>query len=159
MHPLSGPSRGLSYAARGLRKARPMEARDTDETPEAKKRTGRHSETRERQKRVLVRFLDDEFALLQERAQAANLSLAAYMRASAIGSAGPRAKRSPTLDHAVAARAIAELNKAGSNLNQIARALNMAFTPEARHVREAADAVRDAARGILRAFGFKTGRR
>ena len=71
-------------------------------------------ESRERNKRVTVRFLDTEYATLQERAELVGMSLGSYMRSTAIGSAGPRAKRSPTLDHALAARAIAELNKAGS---------------------------------------------
>ena len=122
---------------------------------EAKKKTARRSETRERKKRVLVRFLDEEFATLQERAGAANLSLASYMRASAIGSAGPRARRSPSVNQTLAARAIAELNKAGSNLNQIARAVNIALFPEAETVAAACGAVQNAALQILQAFGFK----
>ena len=80
------------------------------------------SEARQRAARVTVRFLPDEHAELEARAAAAGLSPSAYLRACALGDAGPRARRSPTVERSLAAQAIAELNKAGSNLNQIARA-------------------------------------
>ncbi len=125
-----------------------------DPTPEPK--TAPRRESRERNKRVTVRFLDAEYAALKERAELAGMSLGSYLRASAIGSAGPRAKRSPTMDRAIAARAIAELNKAGSNLNQMAHSLNLFLAPEGPNVIAACDAVKAAALEILHAFGFKT---
>lgn len=125
------------------------------ETPK-KKRAGPHSETRERIKRKTIRFLDDEYAEVEAKAAAASLSFGAYLRACALGAAGPRAQRSPSIDRELAARGIAELNKAGSNLNQIARALNMEKWPGSTHVTEACDAVKVAALQILRAYGYKT---
>lgn len=121
-----------------------------------KKRTGPHSETRERVKRKTVRFLDDEYTAIEAKAAAASLSFGAYLRACALGDAGPRAQRSPSVDRELAAHAIAELNKAGSNLNQIARAVNMENWPGTAHVTEACDAVKTAALQILRAYGYKT---
>jgi len=86
---------------------------------------------------------------VQLRAEKAGLSTAAYMRACALGDAGPRARRSPTLNRELAAHAIAELNKAGSNLNQIAHALNRKDWPGTASVVGAADTVKRAALQIL----------
>ena len=114
------------------------------------------SENRQRGKIVPTRFLPDEHAELEARAAEAGLSPSAYLRACALGDAGPRARRSPTVERSLAAQAIAELNKAGSNLNQIARAVNMEQWPGSSSVIEATAAVRQAATMILQAFGYKT---
>lgn len=121
-----------------------------------KVRTGKRSETRQRTHRVTVRFLDEEHAALEAKASAAGLSPSAYIRACALGEAGPRARRSPTMVRGLAAQAIAELNKAGSNLNQIAKAVNSKSWPGTPCVLEAVQAVREAAKQILHAFGYKT---
>ena len=113
------------------------------------------SENRQRGKIVPTRFLPDEHAELEARAAAAGLSPSAYLRSCALGDAGPRARRSPTLDRELAARAIAELNKAGSNLNQIARAVNMKEWPGTSSMTDAAEAVTRAANQVLQAFGYK----
>jgi hypothetical protein len=122
----------------------------------AEKRTRPHSETRQREKRITVRFLDTEYEVLTAKADAAGLTPGAYVRTCALGSTGPRARRSPTIDRELAARAIAELNKAGSNLNQIAHTLNIGFQPEREEVEKSAAAVKQAALQILQAFGYKT---
>lgn len=114
------------------------------------------SEARQRAARVTVRFLPDEHAELEARASAAGLSPSAYLRACALGDAGPRARRSPTVERSLAAHAIADLNKAGSNLNQIARAVNMEQWPGSSSMIEATEAVKRAATMILQAFGYKT---
>ncbi len=121
-----------------------------------KQRTGPRSETRQRAKRETIRFLDEEHAAIQAKADAAGLSLGAYLRACALGDAGPRARRSPTVNRELAAHAIAELNKAGSNLNQIAHAVNMKHWPGTASIEESASAVKRAALQILQAFGYKT---
>jgi hypothetical protein len=128
-------------------------ARDKIESAAEKK--GR-SENRRRPHSVTVRFDEKEFPDLESRAEKAGLSKAAYLRSCGLGDAGPRARRSPTVERRLAAQAIAELNKAGSNLNQIARAVNMAAFPAKAEVKDAAEAVKLAARQIIRAFGHKT---
>ena len=122
------------------------------ETLEAKRK---RSEKRERQKSVRVRLNDAERVLLEDKASRSSLSLSAYMRACALGDPGPRARRSPTLNQEIASAAIAALNKAGSNLNQIARAVNENRRPPTPEITDAAAAVRQAALGILNAFGFQ----
>jgi len=121
-----------------------------------KVRTAPRSETRQRVKGAFVRLDDKECAAVQLQAEKAGLSTAAYLRAAALGDAGPRARRSPTINRELAAQAIAELNKAGSNLNQIARAVNMKNWPGTASVTTAADTVTRAALQILEAFGYKT---
>ncbi len=126
-------------------------------TVAAKKvRTVPHSETRQRGKGAFVRLDDKEHEAVQLRAEKAGLSTAAYLRACALGDAGPRARRSPTINRELAAHAIAELNKAGSNLNQIAHAVNMKHWPGTASIEESASAVKRAALQILQAFGYKT---
>ena len=126
-------------------------------TVAAKKvRTVPHSETRQRVKGAFVRLDKKEYAAVQIRADKAGLSTAAYLRACGLGDAGPRARRSPTINRELAAHAIAELNKAGSNLNQIAHAVNMKHWPGTASVEESASAVKRAALQILQAFGYKT---
>ena len=61
---------------------------------------------------------------MQAKAAEAGLSVASFLRASALGDAGPRARRAPTVEKELLGAAIAALNKVGSNVNQIARALN-----------------------------------
>jgi hypothetical protein len=88
------------------------------------KRSG--SNKRQRGAPVSIRLLPEERVELEMRAREAGLSIGSYLRACALGSPGPRAKRSPPVNAEALARAVAELNKAGSNLNQIARILNSA---------------------------------
>ena len=128
--------------------------REEEKLIAAKRKSG--SQKRQRSKIHPVRFLDDEYATVKDKADAAGLSFGAYLRACALGDTGPRAQRSPTIERGLAAQAIAELNKAGSNLNQIAHAINMAVWPGSLHVTAAADAVKNAATKILQAFGHKS---
>jgi hypothetical protein len=57
-------------------------------------------------------------------AQATGLTRCGYIRALVTGCAGPRARRTPSLEIEALARATAALNKAGGLLNQVARQLN-----------------------------------
>jgi len=125
--------------------------------PDATKkiRTSPRSEERQRGNRLTVRFLPEEHAELERRASAAGLSPSAYLRACALGEAGPRSRRSPTVERSLAAQAIAELNKAGSNLNQIARAFNMGLVVPPAEFKAASLAIKKAANQILVAFGYK----
>lgn len=95
---------------------------DRSNSQPAANRSG--SERRQRGKPVSVRLLPDEKAALKEKASAAGLSVASFLRASGLGTPGPRAKRAPTINAEALARATAALNKIGSNINQIAHYMN-----------------------------------
>jgi Bacterial mobilisation protein (MobC) len=71
-----------------------------------------------------TRYSAEELAELQRRAGEAGYTVGAYCRACALGDAGPRARRRVTVDRELIARNTAQLNHIGSNLNQMARALN-----------------------------------
>ena len=86
----------------------------------------RGSQKRVRQLKIPVACDAAEFLVIDDRARAAGLSRPSYLRTLALGSPGPRAKRSPPVNAEALAHATAALNKAGSNLNQIARSLNAA---------------------------------
>ena len=72
-----------------------------------------------------VRLSDEEFQTLSEYAERVEISPAAYLRMQALDSPPPRASRKPSINRELTARLIAELGKIGSNVNQIARAINM----------------------------------
>jgi hypothetical protein len=74
--------------------------------------------------RLTVRLLPDERARLVQEAQDAGQSLAGLARTKLLGGPGPRAKRSPTVNAVLLAQTVAQLNKIGSNINQIAHAIN-----------------------------------
>ena len=82
------------------------------------------SQRRQRNHKIGVACDAAEFVIIDDKARTAGLSLASFLRACALGSPGPRAKRSPTVNVEALAHATAALNKVGSNLNQIARVLN-----------------------------------
>lgn len=124
-----------------------------DPTPQSTaRRSG--SENRQRCAPVSVRCLPDERAELEMKAREAGLALASYLRACGLGTPGPRARRRPPVNAEALARATAALNKAGSNLNQIAHVLNAAgaigmareYLSTLALVREAAAAIREIVR-------------
>ena len=82
------------------------------------------SQKRQRTHSLQIALDHDELAQVEQNARACGLSRSSYGRASMLGTPGPRAQRSPTVNAEALARATAALNKVGSNLNQIAHALN-----------------------------------
>ena len=94
---------------------------DTSPHPHIK-RSG--SQKRQRKHSLQIALNDNELAQVRQKARATGLSASSFGRASMLGTPGPRAQRSPTVNAEALARAIAALNKVGSNLNQIAHVLN-----------------------------------
>src|SRR5437773_2496391 len=97
------------------------------------------SDKRQRPRQSLIRWTDEEFALLTARADKAGFAVAAFLRAAGLGDAGPRAQRRPPADHKALRQILGHLGQIGNNLNQIARALN---TGEAVSPQELKDALR-----------------
>ena len=73
---------------------------------------------------ISVRCTAEERSKIDEAARQAGLSIGAYLRALALGSAGPRAVRRPPIERKELARLLGHLGKVGSNLNQLAHAFN-----------------------------------
>ncbi len=82
------------------------------------------SEARQRTDRLFVRLTPEEKAIFLGRADKAGLTAAAFLRAAAIGNAGPRAQKKVPADAQALREMIGHLGKIGSNLNQIARYLH-----------------------------------
>ena len=93
-----------------------------DNLPSATRRSG--SQKRRRTRNISVPVDDAEFVIIDAKARAAGMRRGSYGRACMLGDAGPRAQRAPTVNAEALALATAALNKAGSNLNQIAHVLN-----------------------------------
>lgn len=96
----------------------------TDDTPDQRRADKRQSEKRQRTRQVKTRLTDAEHAMFLARANKAGLASAAFLRAAALGDAGPRAQRRLPVDSAALRQVLGHLGKTGSNLNQIARYLN-----------------------------------
>jgi len=105
------------------------------------------SQKRQRVKSLQIALTPDEFAVVRERAAAVGLSPSSYGRAVLMGTPGPRARRTPPLNAELLAHAVAQLNKAGSNLNQIARVLN---SGQAVGGGEAVEALADTRAAVIR---------
>lgn len=94
-----------------------------------------------------MRCTADELAILNAAAERAGLTVGAFMRKQCLGEAGPRAVRRPPVEQAALSQLLGQLGKAGSNLNQIARALNMGEEISADHAAAIA-AIREAGLAI-----------
>jgi hypothetical protein len=106
----------------------------------------------------LISFRADaaEFRLIDENARTVGLSRGGYLRACALGSPGPRARRAPTVNAEALGRATAALNKAGANLNSVARILNSGgATVTAQEYHAVLHEVRTAVTQILEIVGRK----
>lgn len=102
----------------------------TDETgPEPNKSdqgnaARRKSESRQRTRQVKTRMTEAEYAAFIARADKVGLASAAFLRAAAIGDAGPRAQKRVPADAAALRQILGHIGKTSSNLNQISRYLH-----------------------------------
>lgn len=99
-----------------------------DETTVRSEKPSR-SEKRRRNKVAHIRLSDAEHERLITDADNAGMSLGAYLRACALGDAGPRAARKPPVAKREMLRLLGHIGKIGSNLNQLARAVNSGEDP------------------------------
>ncbi len=112
------------------------------------------SQKRQRLKGVRAAVTLDEYAAIEKRARAAGLSTAAYLRACALGHQGPRSQRRPPVELEQFGKAIAELNKIGSNVNQIAHAVNLGKDPDRILLKRMAEELSIAVGALLGAAGL-----
>lgn len=107
-----------------------------------------------RKRVVAARVSADEYAVLDAKARDAGLSIGSYLRATSLGSAGPRARRRTQIHEELAGYAVSQLNRTGNNLNQLARRFNAAEAVEANETNLAVAETREAVRQLCRAFGI-----
>lgn len=113
------------------------------------------SDKRRRTRQSLVRWTDEEFNAIAAKADKAGLAIAAFMRASTLGDAGPRAQRRPPADQQVLREGLGQLGRAGNNLNQMTRALHIGNFPSPPELKDTLAACRQACVLICEALGKK----
>ena len=113
------------------------------------------SEQRQRTETLYARVTPEEKAAVIDRADKAGMAVAAFMRASALGSAGPRAQRRPPADHGALRQLLGELGRVGNNINQIARGVNAGEAPDVPELREAMQAYLQLRDAIFDALGME----
>ena len=96
----------------------------------------RLGEEERRTRTVGVRVTEAEAAELRERAQAARLSMGAYLRRRALGQ-----RVRSAVERRLGAAELRELNRIGVNLNQMARAMNSGAAPPPAEAQEAVERV------------------
>jgi len=116
-------------------------------SPGPPRRSG--SESRRATDRVTFRLLPAERASVEARADAAGLSLGGYIRSLLFAAPLMRSRRRPSIQVLTLARLLAELNKIGSNINQLARCANMGTIPDWPEIRAAQRDVHRAVEAIL----------
>jgi hypothetical protein len=113
------------------------------------------SDKRQRNRRISLRYTDDEFNRIAAKADRAGLAVAAFLRASALdGDAGVRARRRPPADHKALRQLLGECARVGNNINQIARRLNADGPLDIPELREALAAYLEIRAAILRALAM-----
>jgi uncharacterized protein (DUF1778 family) len=125
-------------------------------TVDAKSRSG--SETRQRAEPITFRANAAERALIADAADRAGLTISSYVRAQSLAKPVTRARRTPPVNRAELARLLGLVNLLGSNVNQIARALNSGR--DAEEIGELAAtlrAVREMRDAMLLALGMQAG--
>ncbi len=75
-------------------------------------------------RRIAVRLTDADHSFLEQTAKEAGLSVGAFLRTIALGTAGARAVKRPSIDRKQLAKLLGEIGKLGSNVNQIAKWAN-----------------------------------
>jgi hypothetical protein len=123
-------------------------------TPRKHAAPGRRRVENPKQAFIAVRCTVQERAAITELATKSGLAIGAYLRATALGSPGPRAVRRPPIERKELARLLGHLGKVGSNINQLAHAFNstrrVPGLAELAAVRQQIGEIRDA---LMKALG------
>lgn len=104
-----------------------MEPIKKEKDPTLKKRAGQagvEANRKIRNKRFEIRFTPEEWIALQERAAEAGASSIAIFARAVLLPAHDQSNQETKAEHKLRVQLLASLGKIGSNINQIARALN-----------------------------------
>ncbi len=85
---------------------------------------GRKRAADTKEKFIAVRCTLDDHAFIGATAAQAGMSIGAFLRTLALGTAGARAVKRPLIEREQLAKLLGEIGKLGSNVNQIARWAN-----------------------------------
>ena len=117
------------------------------------------SEKRQRTKDVRVRLTPEEYDRVKLAADNTGLALGAFARACMLDGPGPRATRKPPVAKQELVRILGQLGKIGSNVNQIARAINSGDDPNglSDDIKAAVVAIAEIHTAAASALGWKAG--
>ena len=115
------------------------------------------SDKRQRPHQSLIRWSDEEFARITGKADKAGLAIAAFMRAAALGDAGPRAQRRRPADYKALLKIHGQLGRIGGNVNQIARATHIGDEASAAELNGIRRACEDIRKALYEALGKNPG--
>jgi hypothetical protein len=105
----------------------PREASDRRAAPwRGRKRT---EEGEAKEKFIAVRVTAADRERIKKKAQEAGYKIGGYLRALALGDAGPRAAKRPRVERELLARILGETGKMRSNWNQLAKWANTEKSP------------------------------
>jgi len=103
---------------------------------------------------ISVRCTAKDHAVIKEAAAKAGYTVGPYLRNLALGSPGPRSVRRPSVEKEELGRLLGHIGKLGSNVNQIARAVNttrnLPSWSELAEIRHEVSRMRDA---LMKALG------
>jgi hypothetical protein len=114
------------------------------------------SESRRKGRIVNFRATAEEYATVERAAQNAGLTLGSYIRETMLTAPETQRRRSARADVAMLAKLIAELNRIGGNINQIARAVNKGEQPERTWLGDALTMLLYTMKIVRAAMGFKS---
>ena len=100
------------------------------------------SEKRQRQKRVTIRFADDEYDKAQTYADMTGLSLSGFGRSKILDKPPLPQSRRPSVNTVILAKLMGHVGKIGSNVNQLTRTANMGGWPGHEALQEAQSDIR-----------------
>lgn len=101
-----------------------------------------------------IRCSEQEQAAIKAAADRAGLAVGAYMRAAALGDAGPRAVRRPPIERKELGRLLGHIGKIGSNVNQLAHGFNRTgFLPGFPELLAARQDLRQMRDALMKALG------
>jgi hypothetical protein len=131
----------------------PTSPKPPSKTTRKAPRGGRPKVADPKAKLTPIRWSSVQYEAASTAADAAGLTFAAYVRAKALGDAGPRARRRPPVEKRELARVLGLLGNLTSNVNQIAKAYNTGqgrpAAGELTAIRRAVEDMRDALMGAL----------
>ena len=99
----------------------------------------------------------DERREIENRAERAGLSMGGYCKSIIFDAPPPRRSRRPVIEKIELARLLGELGKVGSNLNQLARQINMEGAVEMPELKEALIDLAEMRAAVMVALGYREG--
>ncbi len=90
--------------------------------------TGQASKKQPKNRIANFRVTPDEYLQIETNAERKALTFGSYLRTCALETPTTRTMRRPVVEKIILSKLVAELGRSGSNLNQIARAMNSGET-------------------------------